>query len=171
MSELVRPLTDLFRFNSEMVGLGLADLNQEDAVRRWKEGQGSSIAYLAGHVSSSRYGLLKAMSAATENPYAELFGGGVGSRDGSEYPPLEELQRGWADTACKLHAAFDGLTDEQVLQETDGQYPLPEKNFRGRLTFLAWHESYHIGQIGVLRTEMGYPSLRKALYEARQKPS
>ncbi len=168
MSELVRPITDLYRFNSEMVGLGLADLNPEDAVKRWKKGEGSSIAYLAGHMASSRYGLLKAMGAATKNPYADLFGGGVGSQDGDKYPPLAELQKGWSDTAAKLHAAFESLTDEHVLAETDGQYPLPEKNLRGRLAFLAWHESYHVGQIGILRTELGYPSLRKVLYKARQ---
>ncbi len=168
MSDLILPAATLFRFNSGLLSLGLSDLDQDDAVRRWKDGDGSSIAYLTGHITSSRYGLLKALGTATENPYGDLFGAEVGSKDGSAYPGITELKAGWVEAAEKLHAALDAVTDEEALAAQEGGLPIPDRTLRGRLTFMAWHESYHIGQIGILRTEMGYPSLRKSLYKARK---
>ncbi|MCP4203453.1 MAG: DinB family protein [bacterium] len=168
MSELILPAATLFRFNSEMLSLGLSDLSQEDAVHRLKNGDGSSIAYLVGHITSSRYGLLKSLGVASENPFQDLHGAGVGSKDGSAYPPITELKAGWDEAAGKLHAALDAITDEEALAEEEGGFPIPDPTLRGRLTFIAWHESYHIGQIGILRTEMGYPSMRKVLYAAKK---
>ena len=168
MSDLILSTVTQFRFNSEMLSLGLADLSQEDAVRRWRDGNGSSIAYLAGHITSSRYGLLKSLGAATENPYAELYGTGAGSKDGSEYPPVTELKSGWDGVAAKLHAALEALTDEDALAADEGGFPTPDQTLRGRISFIAWHEAYHIGQIGILRTEMGYPSMRQVLYAAKK---
>ncbi|MDH3746206.1 MAG: DinB family protein [Acidobacteriota bacterium] len=168
MSDLILPAVTLFRFNSEMLSVGLADLDHKDAVHRLKKGDGSSIAYLVGHIASSRYGLLKTLGGAKENPYGELFGAGVGSKDGSEYPPIEVLRAGWDTAAEELHRALDLLTDEDALRDDEGGFPIPDQTLRGRLTFIAWHESYHIGQIGILRTELGYPSMRKALYAARR---
>lgn len=168
MSQLLQPITDLYRFNSELLALGLADLSAEDAVRRWKGGDGSSIVYMTGHLCSSRFGLLQTMGAAEHNPYKELFGAGVGSRDGADYPPLEEVAAGWGSTADKLHAALAGLTDEDAMRPDESNFPTPEKTLRARLAFIAWHETYHVGQIGILRTEMGYPSLRQTLLATRQ---
>ena len=167
MSELILPTAILYRFNSEMLTLALSGLSPEDAVRRWKGGEGSSIAYLTGHLMSSRYGLLKTLGAADENPYKDLYGTGVGSKDGSDYPSIAELSTGWSDTAARLHEALEGLSDDDARSEGDGSFPIPDNTLRGNLTFIAWHESYHIGQIGIMRTEMGYPSMRQALYAAR----
>lgn len=168
MSDLVRPITDLFRFNSEMVTLALADLSPEDACHRLKDGEGSSIAYLVGHLCSSRYGLLQTLGAADSNPYRELYGEGAGSRDGDAYPPITELAAGWRETADRLHAALAEVTDEDAARDDDTGFPTPEKSLRGRLAFVLWHETYHLGQIGILRTEKGYPSLRQTLYRARR---
>ena len=168
MSEQLLPIRETYRFNSELVSLALEDLRPEDAVRRMKGGQGTSIAYLAGHLSSSRYGILKTLGAADENPYKELYGDGAGSRDGSAYPPLPEIAAAWRQTAAKLHAALEAVTDEQALRPGDGSFPTADRTLRGQLAFIAWHETYHVGQIGILRTEMGYASLRQRLYAARQ---
>ncbi len=168
MGELILPATTLFHFNSEMLSLGLSDLSREHAGRRLKNGDGSSIAYLVGHVTSSRFGLLKSLGAAAENPYAELYGAGVGSKDAAAYPPIAELRARWDEVAQTLHTALDAVTDENAVTADEGGFPISDQTLRGRLTFVAWHESYHIGQIGVLRTEMGYPSMRRMLYAAKK---
>ena len=171
MSELALPATTLFRFNSELLSLALSDLDDEAAGRRWKSGRGSSIAYLTGHLMSSRCGLLKTLGAARDNPYKGLFGEGVGSKEGAEYPSVGRLREEWIELAGRLHAALDRLTDVEALAGGDGSFPIPDNTLRGNLTFIAWHESYHIGQIGMMRTEMGYPSMRKTLYAARTSAS
>lgn len=168
MSQQILPIRETFRFNSELVSLALGDLEPEDAVRRLKDGAGSSIAYLVGHVSSSRYGVLKTLGRESDNPYKELYGAGVGASDGSAYPPLQEIAAGWQRTADKLDAALAALTDEDALRPSSESFPTADRTLRGQLAFIAWHESYHVGQLGLLRTEMGYASLRQRLYAARQ---
>ena len=116
---------------------------------------------------SSRIGLLKTLGAESENPYKELFGAGAGSRDGAAYPPVSQLKTEWDVLAETFHAALEGLTDDDVLADGDGSFPIPDNTIRGNLTFIAWHESYHIGQVGIMRTEMGYTSMRQVLYAAR----
>lgn len=169
MTELILPAATLFRFNSEMLSVGLSGLSQEHAVRRIKDGEGSSIAYLVGHVTSSRYDLLKSLGADAGNPFADLYGAGVGSKDGAAYPPIAELRAKWDEVAAELDRALDAVTDEAARAPDDGGFPIADQTLRGRLTFVAWHESYHVGQVGILRTEMGYPSLRQMLYTVRKR--
>ena len=140
----------------------------EDAVRRWKNGDGSSIAYLTGHLMSSRYGLLKTLGSATGNPFKETYGEGAGSKEGSAYPPIGELRAAWDEAAGKLHVALDAVTDAEALAPDDGSFPTSDNTLRGRIAFIAWHEAYHVGQMGLMRTEMGYPSMRQTLYAARK---
>lgn len=168
MTDLVLPVLTQFRFNSSLLSIGLSDLTDADAGRRLRGGEGSSISYIVGHISSSRHGLMKLMGAAADNPFAELYGADVGSKDASAYPPVAELRAGWDDGSEKLHAALEALTDEDALAGDAGGFPTPDQTLRGRLSFVAWHESYHIGQVGLLRTEMGYPSMRKMLSASRQ---
>ena len=171
MSDLIVPAASQFLFNSGMLSLALSDLRQEDAVRRWKGGAGSSIAYLTGHLTSSRYGLMKTLGRVAENPFKDLYGAGVGSKDGSAYPPIGELRDAWDQAAGKLHAALQAVSDVDAVSPGDGSFPIPDNTLRGNLTFMAWHESYHIGQIGMMRTEMGYLSMRQTLYAARKAQS
>lgn len=165
MSQLIKPITDMFDFNSNLTSLALGDLKNEDAVHRVKDGSGSSISYLTGHLLSSRYGMLKLVGAGEENPYADLFGREAGSRDGSEYPDISEFKSAWDALTPRFSAALGALTDDQVLAEPPSQYPVEDNTVRGALMFLAWHESYHVGQIGIMRTERGYPSIQARLYE------
>ena len=165
MNPQIKSVADLYAFNTLIVRASLDDLSNADAGRRWREGEGSSIAYLLGHLLSSRVGLLRRFGETEENPYAELFGGNAGAQDAAAYPPLEELARGWDDVAARLESTLAGRDEEQVLADASG-FPIPDQTARGALMFLAWHESYHIGQIGIMRTEMGYPSMQTRLYQA-----
>ena len=168
-SDLIKPARDNFAFNSQMIDVGLSDLSPEDFGRRFRDGAGSSIVFLVGHLAASRYGLLKLFGLEAENPYKELFGGQQAARDGSEYPSLAELSSGWSTTAEKLHAGLDAVSDQQLLAAGAEGYPTDDRTVRGVVAFLCWHESYHLGQIGMMRVEMGYPSLQARLYEAKSK--
>lgn len=167
MSDHIGPLIEIFAFNSRVVTAAAGDLSNKDATRRWKHGAGSSISYLIGHLCSSRYGLLKLLGVAHANPFAASFGAGVGSKDGGEYPTIAELTSRWRDLAGRLHTALTSLTQSQLAVESPTAYPIPDKTVRGAIAFICWHESYHVGQMGILRTEMGYPSIQERLSDSR----
>lgn len=171
MNDLVYPLANTLAFNSEVVHLALEDLRPEDALYRTRNGEGSSIAFLVGHLASSRHGILKTLGKTTENPYKELFGGDASATDGTGYPSLPELIQGWNQTAEKLAAALDALTAEDLLKPAPAGYPTPDQTVRGVVGFLGWHETYHVGQIGLIRRELGYTAIRDRVREARQQPA
>ena len=58
-------------------------------------------------------------------------------------------------------------TDKKKRRLKIGALPGDAKRIEVMQT-IASHLSYHLGQIGVLRTEKGRLSLRQALYRARQ---
>jgi len=49
---------------------------------------------------------------------------------------------------------------EGMLQgQSEQQLPTDDRTLLGAISFLLHHESYHIGQMGLLRRLLGYPSM------------
>ena len=158
MSDHTKSVEDIFEFNSRMVRLGLDDLASDDASHRMRGGEGSSISFLAEHMLASRLSVL------------ELLGRDVGHdggatslvAEGSGHADIAELRRVWNEVSEKLDSALRGLRHADVIAPHEG-LPVPDQTVRGALMFRAWHESYHVGQLGLIRTELGYPALRTRL--------
>ena len=119
-----------------------------------------------GHLLSSRYGMLKMLGAGDENPYADQFGRNAEPRDASDYPDISEFNQAWSALSDSFHAALAGASDEQMLAPAPEGFPVEDQTMRGAIVFLCWHESYHVGQIGGMRTEMGYPSTEHLVHAA-----
>ncbi len=168
MHDHIKSVADIYAFNTRIVSASLSDLSNEDAGRQWRKGDGSSISFLLGHIMSSRVGLLKRFGETEDNPYAELFGAKASAQDVAAYPAISELAAGWTEVAARLDSTLDGLNEDQLLVGVEG-FPVSDQTARGALMFLAWHESYHVGQIGLLRTELGYPSMQASLYKTMGK--
>lgn len=165
MNPQLESVAGIYAFNSMVMGPVLSDLSDEEAGRRCRNGEGNSIAFLVGHLLSSRIGLLKRFGETTENPFGELFGGNKPAQDATAYPSIRELASSWEEVAGRLRTTLESLTEEQLLEPAEG-LPIPDRTARGASTLIAWHESYHLGQIGMMRTDMGKPSLQDRLYEA-----
>ena len=165
MNPQLKSVADIYSFNSLAMRPALSDLSDEEAGRRCRDGEGNSITFLVGHLLASRVGLLKRFGETTENPFGNLFGGSTAAQDAAAYPSISELASAWDDVADRLQATLESLTEEQLREVAEG-LPVPDQTARGATMFMAWHESYHLGQIGMLRVEMEKPSVQARLYEA-----
>lgn len=165
MSDMLKTVVDQFKFNSMTLSLGTGDLKNDGAGYRLRKGEGSSISFLMGHLLSSRYGILKMLGAGDENPFAEQFGRNAGPQDVSEYRDIGEFRTAWDELSPRFHTALEGATDDELLAVVEG-YPVEDQTVRGAINFLCWHETYHVGQIGILRTEQGYPSTEHQVHAA-----
>ena len=168
MADSIKGIADVFTHNTTMVHVGISDLTNEDANHRMRSGEGSSISFMVGHLMSTRYGILKLLGLTDENPFADKWGGDNAARDASEYPDISELAQAWDELGVRIADALAGITDEQALAPSPATLPVEDTSYRGTLGFFAWHESYHVGQIGLIRTELGYEALRYRLYEHRE---
>ncbi len=168
MSDLLKPVIEQFKFKSMIVSLATSDMSNEHAGHRARDGQGSSVSFLLGHLLSSRYGVLKMLGVGDENPFAEQFGRGAQPRDVSEYPDISEFKSQWDALTNSFHATLEGASEEQLLASPPDGFPIHDQTMRGAISFLCWHESYHVGQIGMLRTEQGYPSTEYQVHAAME---
>jgi uncharacterized damage-inducible protein DinB len=155
---MMRPIADSFRFSHFIMNPVTGDITEEDAVRRARGGDGASIAWIVGHLCHFRYETMKRLGVEKPNSFAATFGEG-GATDASGYPPLEELRADWSRIHAELEQVMESVTDEQLTARLSGSgTPHGEERVVDAIVFFMWHESYHTGQLGTIRKELGYPA-------------
>jgi hypothetical protein len=94
-----------------------------------------------------------------ENPYSELFKRGATIDSNVSYPEIQEVVSLWDLVTEKLMSRLSLLSDEELSKPASFPVPAGEKNQRGAIFFLNYHETYHIGQMAYLRKWLGYSQL------------
>lgn len=154
----------LFGFTHGVFRQNTAGVTHEDSLRQ-PQPSGNCINWVGGHLVSSRQGLLALLGAAPTWTQAEQDFYKRGSAPVTAAAGAMAWERIAADMDASQEAllgALSKLTAEQLLA------PLPpEKNpfkvdcFGENLAIFQFHESYHVGQLGVLRRLLGRPGAIK----------
>ncbi|OFW18159.1 MAG: hypothetical protein A3H97_00850 [Acidobacteria bacterium RIFCSPLOWO2_02_FULL_65_29] len=154
----IEPIALIFKLNNDMVARSLAGLNDEECWRQ-PEGGGNPLLWLVGHATISRAHLLARLGHTYDHGLGALFDRGARRSAPSAYPSRAAIEAAWQDTRGRMRDAFATLTDERLLAAPSGR-PLPgATNIAGTIAFLAFHESYHVGQMGYLRRMLGHPGV------------
>lgn len=163
MSETGKTLLGTFGMTDRLMPLVLDDLSDADARRRARDGGGPSIAWTVGHLLHYRHYVLGLLGGDGTSPYGEVFV--EDATGGADYPTVNELQSAWATLAPRFHEAIMSKSDDEWGRPGSGADP---RSLRDQVTFLAWHEGYHVGALGALRKAMGYPGPAEKMMAARQ---
>ena len=147
---MTKPIAGTFGVTDFIVSLVTSDLSQDQATYRLRNGTGSSIAWILGHLLHYRHVTMAALGSPTDSPFATAFGEAAAS-DGDDYPPLESLVDAWRQTAASLQEVLAGVSEATLLASADGAHG--EKTVLDNITFFLWHEAYHMGVLGAIRTE------------------
>jgi hypothetical protein len=157
MDALARPIIALHGVSNSILATGIADLTDDGAKVRSRNGAGPSIAWTIGHLCNYKIKMLGLLGAPRENPFAAQFEHAPAS-DGSDYPSLNDLAATFSALNAEVCAALAMSTD-RLEAPMPGGGPHDEKRVMDTVLFLTWHEAYHIGAIGAIRREQG----RKAI--------
>jgi uncharacterized damage-inducible protein DinB len=111
----------------------------------------NSVNWVAGHIASARYGVADSLGIKAKCPWGNLYDRGAEVADKAKYPSLQEIKTVWKDISAKIVKGLQEATEEQLSKEPEWQGPGMENSVRGVITFLSFHESYHMGQLGYLR--------------------
>jgi hypothetical protein len=138
----------------------LDGLTDEQAAIR-PTGSTNNAAFVAAHLTNSRFYLLKLLGAAEQDPLASYLDGRKSLDEVERLPPLTEIHAAWSTAAHLLRDRLAALTPGDV----DGpspvtRFPLSNGTLLGTLTFLVQHDSYHVGQLSLLRKYCGLPAMR-----------
>jgi hypothetical protein len=154
---MIQPLVDTLSFNDYIVETATRDLNDTLATRRLRSDGGPSIAWTLGHGLNQRAELARIIECDTPLAGLDLKQfGSEAATDGQTYPPLQELLTLWKKSSASLLPALTAVNDTDLLRDRSGlKLPHGEKRWLDAFVFYVWHEAYHLGHIGVLRSHFG----------------
>jgi hypothetical protein len=116
---------------------------------------GNPIAWLVGHVANTRASLLRELGAPFDHGLGTVFSRGEAIRDRAAYPTRAAIEEAWNATHRRMRDAFAAIDDAWLAAPSRGT-PLPGATTMGdRLSFFAFHESYHVGQMAYVRRLIG----------------
>lgn len=159
MDTRIAPLAEILRLNTVLFRNCLDGLSDEQAVVRPSNGTNSAT-FIAAHLASSRFFLLKTLGADERDPLASYLDGRKGIDDCAQLPSLREIDAAWTQGAHLLRDRLDALTPADLDGPSALKFPLANGTLLGTLTFLVQHDSYHVGQLSLLRKYAGLPAMR-----------
>jgi uncharacterized damage-inducible protein DinB len=158
MDPVVASAQDTFGINSKLYTAAVEGLSYEELHRRAGP-ESSPILWIAGHALVSRYSLLQLLGGKDSSPWSKLFSRGSQVIDPDDYPPLEEILNSWARVGDRLNEVLSALGEEELAKKSPRKFPFEDESIRGAIAFLAFHETFHIGQMAYLRKWLGYEGL------------
>jgi len=133
----------------------LADVSHEDSLRT-PIPEVNAMNWVAGHVVHVNAGILELLEHPGDPSSLDLAHYAPGS------PPIGDATNAWDIATLRQALRQQGPNIEQAL--TDARPELlsgpPPAGFEGELRsflhFIAFHQSYHVGQLGMLRKALGH---------------
>jgi DinB family protein len=157
MHDSVRPVAQLYGVNTQLLERALDGLDEGDLRRPPAEGMNPPL-WIAGHVASVRFSLCAMLGAPRDNPFGKTFFRGS-ALDLAALPELSAVRRTWTEVSALLLEKLEEATAEQLEAPAPKKFAIDDATVRGSLTFLCWHEGYHIGQLSLLRKWRGLSGL------------
>jgi uncharacterized damage-inducible protein DinB len=145
----------IYQQNDRMLAKSFEGLTPEEWQSR-PNATSNSVLWIAGHVVWARSSALKFLGTSWSRPWLPLFARGAKPGASAEYPSPEEIVLAWNDAKARLTTALDQATDEVLSSAAPEKSPSFDGKIGGMVSFLAFHEAYHVGQVAYLRCWLGH---------------
>lgn len=135
---------------------------EDEASRVRPTHQINSMAYIALHMHDARHYLAKYLGVEEPDPFAQITSDISGPEGIPVYPSVAEARTAWMEVSLALERRFAELTAEDLdspSPEKEYEFPTEDKSLLGGIGFMLHHESYHLGQLGLLRKMLGLPAM------------
>jgi uncharacterized damage-inducible protein DinB len=141
----------MFQFQMGIFNNALENLDDKKALIRMTNNT-NHMNWLLGHILHCRYMLLNMLGNNEQNPFGQLYWTAI---EDKPYPKIQEVISLMPGISQRLDATLSSLNDEKIEQENEDKSSL-----EGTLVFFAYHEAYHLGQLGLLRKAVGLGALK-----------
>jgi uncharacterized damage-inducible protein DinB len=145
----------IYKQNEKMLSKSFEGLTREEWQSR-PNATSNSLLWIAGHVVWSRSLALKFLGTTWSRPWLELFARGAKPASPAECPSPEEIVLAWNDAKAQLTTALDEASEEVLSSAAPEKSPSFDGKMSGMVSFLAFHEAYHVGQVAYLRCWLGH---------------
>ncbi len=147
-----------FAFNGRSLKGLVKDFGEED----WsiQDACGHNPKWIVGHLATYRHRVLGLMGLPDPAaPWAAVFARGTTSTDVPGDVDMQEVIASFQAAQVLMADRWEALTQEDLAIPTGRKLPDGSEDVGGAIRFLAWHETYHLGQLGLLRRMAGRPGL------------
>jgi uncharacterized damage-inducible protein DinB len=153
-------LAQQFRFNEKFLSLLGGDFDAAAWTWRPAGASGNTAHWLLGHLLDTRFQLLERLGVpVTTEPWQSEFR--MGSKPSSELPgpTPQELVTRFGAAGEALQHTLETLSDAELAADWGKKVPNGGTSVLDAMRFYHFHETYHLGQIGLLRRQMGRPGI------------
>ena len=119
----------------------------------------NSMAFIAAHLVDARHFMATLAGLELPNPVGETLRDVRDISAATELPSLATLRSAWRDLAAPLVQRLTEVTAEDLAGPSPESFPVEDRSVLGGIAFLLQHESFHLGQLALLRKQLGYPSM------------
>lgn len=143
-----------FRHNAGLLDKCIANLSEEE----WKAcpvEASNSLLWIAGHIVWARSRVLSTLGVSWSQPWLALFARGSKPTEAGGSPAAGDVLEAWGEVRSTLDTALESATSEALAAPWTEKAPSFDGKLSGFLSFMAVHESYHVGQATYLRRWLG----------------
>jgi uncharacterized damage-inducible protein DinB len=144
-----------FRQNAEMIEKSFKDLSTEEWTKRPNDSS-NSLLWVIAHVVWARSRTLAFLGIEWSRPWLDQFGRGSKAGDTAGHPTPEEVVLAWQNVGERLTSELETASQETLSAPAPPRMPTYDGKISGLVNFLAWHETYHVGQAAYLRCWLGH---------------
>lgn len=140
-----------FEYNHQTATVNLDGISHEESLIQPAPG-GNCINWIVGHIAATRntaHRLLDLPPVWADAATARYSRGSEPITGSGQAQPLDDLIERYQSSQHVLVAALQSATDEDLSRSVGGD------RVAAQLAGLSFHESYHVGQLGVLRRLIG----------------
>ena len=144
-------LTQSYATNHWLIGVLIEGLTNDDSLVQ-PPYEGNCLNWVLGHILSGRHTAMKLVGAAPVWSQEEIDIYKTGSlpiTSSDQALPLEKLVGDLDQTQERIAAALGGISEAGLLEEAETDRGL--KPITQHLAGLHWHETFHVGQLELLR--------------------
>ena len=155
MDSRMQPVTGILELNAALFRRALEGVDQASGERRPND-HTNSLAFIACHALDARFYLMKLAGHERTNPWQTLFDEATDISTMKEYPPLYEVLAEWDELHEATLGCLAAMTTAELDEESSARFPTEDRSILGGIAFLAFHEAYHVGQMGLVRKYLGF---------------
>jgi uncharacterized damage-inducible protein DinB len=159
MNKLTAPHSITIDLNTRLIKNCFDGVDDKLANKRINE-MTNPMAFISLHALEARYFLARMLGAKVHNPYKELTRNAKTYEDLKKIPPVNEMLDYWKEVGNVLLDTLRNVDESKLGEKVRLKFPIEDDTKFGTLTFMVQHETYHVGQLGILRRVLGLPPMK-----------
>ena len=166
MDPRIVPLITVTELNSRLFS-NCCDGVTDHQIGSRLSGGTSSFLFIACHLLDARAYLVTAAGGTVDHPLLRELRSVERVEDLPIAPRLETILAVWDSLSRELLVSLPLMMPSGLDRESPDRMPVSDRSVLGQLTFLIQHETYHIGQMAMVKKEI----TGKAMKYSPQRPS